>query len=610
VFIEFESKRDWSLYDVVIVGSGRIGLFLAERLARGARVLVIEAGAKTSRSEFGKGFYELESTGLYTEPLGTRLTRFGGTSHQWGAMSRALSSTVFENRNAIAAGWPISYHEFARYLSEAREWMGLIHIDDCTPSTSAVSGLLQDHAGLAQARFDFPKPRPDLVESWIRRFAAMSDIDVLTLARVSELRLGTDGRSVSEIEIVDRRRFGRHAIPVKRIILAAGGIENARLLLWSGHRYSPGNPLLGGLNELTGRYFMEHPVIWPLQLLIDRRIDLSFGHPHDHDGWPMRLMWTLSDETFARHRLLRFGVTPEIGDEPPGEIVQSDAPYLEPLRNGHLVEAAFQLEQSPTQDSFVALSAQRDCDGDPIARLHWQIAPEDVANYRRGVLLFGSILSQAGLVRARVAADCRGEDWSGMEFGRCHHHMGTTRMAHSPLAGVVDPNCRVFGLDNLYVAGTSVFPNGDFVNPTLNALALAARLAEHLGVPHRPAHRSFRFGAGRAASAMLVSGWSAPERLGVWTDGPEAVLSLNGHHARVVRLSGHAYADARVHIAAGEKTMFEGLARFALNTDLELDPTADPTIVFTFSNLTSPRKTGENDDVRRLGIFLSSIQLR
>jgi choline dehydrogenase-like flavoprotein len=60
------------------------------------------------------------------------------------------------------------------------------------------------------------------------------------------------------------------------------------------------------------------------------------------------------------------------------------------------------------------------------------------------------------------------------------HHMGTTRMADDPRRGVVDVACRVHGIRNLYVAGSSVFPTSGFASPTLTIVALALRLADHL----------------------------------------------------------------------------------------------------------------------------------
>jgi choline dehydrogenase-like flavoprotein len=62
----------------------------------------------------------------------------------------------------------------------------------------------------------------------------------------------------------------------------------------------------------------------------------------------------------------------------------------------------------------------------------------------------------------------------------CWHHMGTTRMHDDPKQGVVDRNCQVHGIDNLFIAGSSVFPTGGYNTPTLTIVALALRLADHL----------------------------------------------------------------------------------------------------------------------------------
>jgi choline dehydrogenase-like flavoprotein len=64
--------------------------------------------------------------------------------------------------------------------------------------------------------------------------------------------------------------------------------------------------------------------------------------------------------------------------------------------------------------------------------------------------------------------------------GGGYHHMGTTRMGRTPAEGVVDADCRVFGVDNLYIAGSSVFSTGGHANPTLSIVQLALRLGEHL----------------------------------------------------------------------------------------------------------------------------------
>ena len=65
-------------------------------------------------------------------------------------------------------------------------------------------------------------------------------------------------------------------------------------------------------------------------------------------------------------------------------------------------------------------------------------------------------------------------------FNSAAHHLGTTRMSNNPKLGVVDSNCKVHGMNNLYITGSSVFPTGGHVNPTLTIIALAIRLGNYL----------------------------------------------------------------------------------------------------------------------------------
>ena len=114
------------------------------------------------------------------------------------------------------------------------------------------------------------------------------------------------------------------------------------------------------------------------------------------------------------------------------------------------------------------------------AVLHWAIEPGDFIAFRRAVLLFCGLLNQRGLARARLKPNYQTEDWSGVDLSYCNHHVGTTPMGATSQDGVLDPDGRVWGIANLYVAGSSAFPNSDCINPTLTIVALAGRLAAHL----------------------------------------------------------------------------------------------------------------------------------
>src|SRR3546814_7749521 len=72
----------------------------------------------------------------------------------------------------------------------------------------------------------------------------------------------------------------------------------------------------------------------------------------------------------------------------------------------------------------------------------------------------------------------RGSGWR-RELKESFHHIGTTRMAASPARGVVDADCRVHGNENLYIAGSSIFPTSGAVSPTYTIVALAIRLTDN-----------------------------------------------------------------------------------------------------------------------------------
>jgi choline dehydrogenase-like flavoprotein len=133
-------------------------------------------------------------------------------------------------------------------------------------------------------------------------------------------------------------------------------------------------------------------------------------------------------------------------------------------------------EQRPHRDSRVRLGGEPDALGQPRVVLDWRLAPEDRDSIVRTLRVIGEAVAAAGLGRVEVDDD----DPTWATVGGGNHHMGTTRMHPDPRRGVVDANGRVHGIENLYVAGSSVFPTGGCSNPTLTAVALTLRLADHL----------------------------------------------------------------------------------------------------------------------------------
>jgi choline dehydrogenase-like flavoprotein len=150
------------------------------------------------------------------------------------------------------------------------------------------------------------------------------------------------------------------------------------------------------------------------------------------------------------------------------------------------VPRTFQLltrqEQAPNPASRVTLSNEHDALGMPRTRLDWRLTELDRRSFHGFYEALGRELGRSGVGRLQM------RDWVMQpasaawpaSLGGGWHHMGTARMSRDPKQGVVDVNCRVHGVANLYVAGAAVFPTAGCVNPTLTLVALTLRLSDHL----------------------------------------------------------------------------------------------------------------------------------
>jgi hypothetical protein len=155
-----------------------------------------------------------------------------------------------------------------------------------------------------------------------------------------------------------------------------------------------------------------------------------------------------------------------------------------------------------------------------------------------------------------------------------------------------------------------VFPHGDWLNPTANFLALAARLAHFLQPEIPPGYAYYRYGTNRAENDQLVSGWSYPEELGIWSDAQHSVLRLARNGAKSLTLYGHAFRKTDVRVSINGIERYCGPAAALMRRSLELDDSPHVEVIFTFSHLRSPKDHGESADARLLGFHLERIEMR
>jgi choline dehydrogenase-like flavoprotein len=278
---------------------------------------------------------------------------------------------------------------------------------------------------------------------------------------------------------------GQAFFRARRFVLAAGGLENPRLLLASRRAQEVG---LGNGHDLVGRFFMEHPHVFGGMLLVaDAGTNLALYQRRARGAFETMGCFGFPGALLERERMTNV-VTWVTRPEEPQEIERALAPVTREIdaarRNagGEPATSLFvfdnECEQAPNPESRVSLGPERDALGMPQLRVAWRLSDGDKRSLLKAHAVLAQEIGRAGVGRMRLTMS-RDAEWPPWLRGG-NHHMGTTRMADDPRHGVVDANCRVHGIENLFVAGSSVFPTGGASNPTLTLVALALRLADQL----------------------------------------------------------------------------------------------------------------------------------
>ena len=417
----------------------------------------------------------------------SRLRFFGGTTNHWGGYCRPLDPLDFEVRPWVAeSGWPFGREELDPYYRRAEE---VLQIRAFAPQAAIEAAtkphlLLPLESEVEPALFRISPPTrfgPVFRDELVRSPA----IHVVLHANALRLECDRDGRRVKRV-VASTLEGKRLEVRARRFVLAAGGIENPRLLLLSDDLAKRG---LGNQNDLVGRYFMEHPHLTAVDLAVvgrRKRLPRYFG---EKDG--NRVLLRLSDSRQRRDGLLncafrldnRRASGPREPLGPPIARLVSDLDALrqEAIESQRLpvrsCRAMAMCEQAPNPASRVTLGEERDRLGLRKVRLEWKLTHLDLESLRASMGRLGHAFGAWGVGRLAHAHDS--EELLSLVAGG-NHHMGTTRMHVDPRRGVVDADCRVHELANLYVAGSSVFPTCGCSNPTLTLVALALRLGDHL----------------------------------------------------------------------------------------------------------------------------------
>jgi glycine/D-amino acid oxidase-like deaminating enzyme len=443
--------------DVCVIGGGAAGITVARALATsGISTVLVEGGGLTPEAT-SQQLYRGEVTGRPYSLETSRLRYFGGSTGHWEGYCGPLDASDFRPRGWVPySGWPIDHQELLPYWTEAHEILDL-------------GPFLYDVPGRERRTGEFKWLRPCLWRhSPPTRFKEKYEDDVrrsdviTCLLHANLLRLqGTNGGRVARQALVGALGGALATVRAHTFVLACGGIENARVLLLAAHR---GDLALDQVEAVTGRFFMEHVLVGKTATVLANGDWWRDFERFSHEGFDVTPGLRLSEKTQQDHELLSLGGMMRPTECPAG-----------PLAGRTCLAFLTVAEQAPDPGSLVTLGSRHDAFGLPLAKLHWRLGDLDRRTIDVGSRLLAHEIGRLRLGRTRLedmlspaAAD---------SFWSANHHIGTTRMADD---GVVDPDCRVHGIENLFVAGSSVFPTGGYVNPTLTIVALALRLADHI----------------------------------------------------------------------------------------------------------------------------------
>jgi choline dehydrogenase-like flavoprotein len=504
--------------DVCIIGAGAAGIALAVECSRlGLTVLLLEAGGARFEAA-SQSLYSSEIAGRpHTGIHDGRFRVFGGTTTRWGGQILELDPLDFEHRAWVPdSGWPIPKTELTAAYARALE------IENVAPA------ILNDRAVWDAVHTPVPDVGPGL-EPFFTRFCPQPDFAKLHRAFLETspnvtvyLHANFCGFLLNEpagafTGVTCKTLAGQtHRFTARHYVLCAGAIETARLLL---------QPLAEDIaapwnrSGLTGRFFQDHIDINVAKLVpIDHRaFHLWFDNIY-LSGYryipKIKLSAQLQEEfgtlavgaslhcqsarqsavTGFRETLLalrRGGVknlkaAQLLAVVPASDILIRKAwrrarhhRAYNPDDNG--VDLRVHCEQAPHPDSRITLADDRDALGLFRTRLDWRIGELELMTVQKFANYAVQQFEAAGIARGTIYH----ESLENLEaFARhavdTYHHMGTARMAVSADAGVVDPDCKLFGIDNGFVCSSAVFPTSGFSNPTHTILALAVRLAAHL----------------------------------------------------------------------------------------------------------------------------------
>ena len=510
---EFLLKADQC--DLCIIGSGPAGIAVVSKLLKSdLKVVLLESGLKDTSLVHQELNYGRSSGPRELNLSASRLRVFGGAGKLWAGVCRPLGKDEFNRRDSDSLWqWPLNYRELEPYYEESAKLLNIdygaffsdswVHdaelaqqFPELAPSGSLLRGLAFEQSS--------PSAR-DLTNKFGSQIIASSNVTLVTDATACDIRATKFSNNSSKVaEILIRSMSGvERKLYSGCTVVAAGALENPRILKTSSlPKNVKGSDFLGGC-------FMSHPGF----------SEVGYLHVNDEircfdenkikrflQNKTKRKYFVFEAATRERRRLkiLRHSISLKpldnarainksyiFNSKSKNKTIMDNLKLFEVFKNvgcalkgrtavPGLWAIGVGIEQEPRLTNKVKLLNQSDQFGIPKIDVFWDnIGQLEKKTILESVKILGrqATSSRTGIVQLSERM------LDGSIFNQqdpINHHIGTTRMASRSDLGIVDKDLKVFGIENLYITGSSVFPTSSIVNPTFTIIALSLRLGEKL----------------------------------------------------------------------------------------------------------------------------------
>lgn len=506
-------------YDCIIVGAGIAGQMVASKLINsGLEICILESGG-VQRDDSLDFLNDFKSSGVnFRTDFLNRVRQLGGASNLWAGRLMRLSREDIESRPWLGLnGWPIAYEELQNYYNQVDEMLGILKSWNYIHEFPYDDQLNKNTLENARSVWATKIPRFNESSMLWKKIRNYKKVDIFLNCTVINLEYINSNDVVVNCVFNEEKKIFK----AKSVVIASGGIENARILLDSKfssqlHFYA--------FNNNIGHYFMDHPTFvtqsiplikaFPLTTLSQR----SFSDSTIKDGFKFTRkaqaefellnpyieismhMGKSAENALAKMvALYKSKAVNNYFKISPNDIVNAintiylmnpieklphsirrsyDYIFRKVRRNmiGNGIVFSHHIENSPIYESRIKILDSKNKFGCSEIDIDWRFDDRDLQSSERLSYSIIRLLNKSGLIDNKVQVPKVIRD----EINDASHHMGATRMSASKSDGVVDCNLKLWGTDSIYVAGSSVFPSSGHANPTYTIAALSLRLGDYL----------------------------------------------------------------------------------------------------------------------------------